>query len=89
MRNPNPYHNSFGIDYQDGDLSLERIPYRHTPKGNDVTHVVLPGETIFSISHQYYGNSGLWYMIADFNKIYNPLEEIVEGLILIIPDGRG
>ena len=86
--NNSPYLNSYGLDYGNGDTSLERTPYIHTPLGNDVEHLVMSGETIFSIAFKYYGDSGLWYMIADYNLLSNPLVEIVEGLQITIPNGR-
>ncbi len=88
MSNNNPYTSSYGLDYGDGDYSLERLPYIHTPSENDVTHIVMKGESIFSLAYRYYGDSGLWYMIADFNMIENPLEDVVEGLEIVIPNGR-
>jgi len=88
MNEISPYSNSYGIDYEDGDLSLERVTTSYLPSDNDVVHTVLPGETIFSIANRYYGNSGLWSIITDHNNINNPLDEITEGLQLTIPNGR-
>lgn len=83
-----PYDNSYGLNYNDGDTSLERIPFTYTSSENDIYHTVIEGETIQSIAYRYYRDSGLWYVIADANSIYNPFEELKEGLQLIIPNGR-
>lgn len=80
----NPYKDAYIIDYKDGDVSLERIPYT-VLNSNLTVHTVLPGETIQSIAYKYYGDSGLWYRIADINSIYNPFVEIQEGVQLYIP----
>lgn len=83
-----PYNNAYGLQYDDGDVSLERIPYEYIPSDNDLYHTVIDGETIQSIAYKYYRDSGLWYIIADVNSIYNPISEIVPGLQLLIPNGR-
>jgi len=80
----NLYTNAYIIDYKDGDVSLERVNF--TKLGStDKVHTVKSGETLQSIAYRYYGNSGLWYRIADVNSIYNPFTEVVEGMQLYIP----
>lgn len=80
----NLYTDAYIIDYKDGDVSLERISF--TKLGStDKVHTVKAGETLQSIAYRYYGNSGLWYRIADVNSIYNPFTEVVEGMQLYIP----
>ena len=83
-----PYSESYGLSYDNGDVSLERVPYKHIGSENDCTHTVLDGETLQSISFQYYDDSGYWDIIADANNIINPLTDITPGLILIIPNGK-
>lgn len=83
-----PYEEAYGLQYDNGDVSLERIPYQYNPSSSDIYHTVISGETIQSIAFKYYGDSGLWYIIADVNNIYNPITEVVEGLELLIPHGR-
>ena len=82
------YNQAFGLDYKDGDFSLERVPYIHIASDLDTVHTVLDGETIYSIAYRYYSDSGLWYKITDTNSIYDPIRQIVPGLQLIIPHGR-
>lgn len=83
----NPYKDAYIIDYKDGDISLERKEFLPilVDNPNIKTHTVLEGETIQSIAYKYYGDSGLWYRIADVNSIYNPFIEIYEGVQLYIP----
>lgn len=83
-----PYEEAYGLQYDNGDVSLERIPYTYTKSENDLYHTVLSGETIQNISFKYYGDSGLWHIIADANNIYNPINEVKEGIELLIPNGR-
>ncbi len=52
------------------------------------THKVVIGETLRSIATKYYGSTSnrrefLWYIIADFNGVENPLS--IEGITLKIP----
>lgn len=81
----NPYTDAYLIDYQDGDVSLERRPYKQTPSSELITHTVLEGETIQSIAFQYYGDSGYWGIIADINNVYFPFDDVTAGKELIIP----
>lgn len=79
-----PYGNSYAIRLPDGNVLLER----NTPNFNNtkhIAHTVKSGETIQSIAFQYFGDSGYWVIIADYNAIYNPFIELEEGLELLIP----
>lgn len=82
-----PYSDSFVIKYPDGDISVERN--RSSISSDYVVHTVLEGETIQSIAFQYYGDSGMWGVIADANDILNPFEDLHEGMELIIPNYGG
>lgn len=83
-----PYENAYVIQYDNGDITLERLSYEYVPSNNDVYHTVIEGETIQNIANRYYRDSGLWYIIADVNSIYNPFTEIIPGTKLLIPNGR-
>lgn len=48
-------------------------------------HTVKDGETLQSLSYQYYGDSGYWGLICRANKILNPFTEIRPGQRLLIP----
>lgn len=82
-----PYSDSFVIKYPDGDISVERN--RSSIPLDYVIHTVLEGETIQSIAFQYYGDSGMWGVIADANDILNPFEDLHEDMELIIPNYGG
>lgn len=82
-----PYSDSFIIKYPDGDISVERN--RSSISLDYVIHTVLEGETIQSIAFQYYGDSGMWGVIADANDILNPFEDLHEDMELIIPNYGG
>ena len=49
-------------------------------------HVVRAGETLHSLARRYYGDSNLWYVIADFNvqTTFYPLD-LTENSVLVIP----
>lgn len=81
----NPYEDSYGIKYKDGDVSLERRDEFHDVTSDSFFHTVLEGETIQSIAYKYYGDSGKWYIIADVNSIYNPFTELEAGMEILIP----
>lgn len=83
-----PYESGYVIDYEDGDFSLESEFNTIRDESSDILHTVLEGETLQSISYKYYGDSGLWYHIANVNSIFNPFDinEVYPGKILNIPN---
>lgn len=80
-----PYNQGFALRYSDGDYSLEAYPRDIPFSINDIQHTVIEGETLQNIAYKYYRDSGKWYIISDANGIFNPLTEVVPGLILRIP----
>lgn len=88
MEISSPYQNVYALQYDNNDVSLERIPYEHMASPQDIIHTILEGETITSIAYQYYKDSGKWYIIADTNNIYNPIADLKVGQEIIIPYGR-
>ena len=81
-----PYSNSVVFDLGGGDISLERVAKQ---AGFSTTytaiHTVKEGETIQGIAYQYYGDSGRWVDIADYNSIYFPFRDLKTGMKLFIP----
>ena len=86
MATTTPYNveDTFILHYPDGEYSLERLDKTHLLKASDVTHAVIEGETLQSIAHKYYGDSGRWGDIASINEIIDPFD-ITSGMNLIIP----
>lgn len=83
--NDNPYNDSYVVEYQNGEQTLERELFQPTSATSNVMHTVMEGETIQDIAIKYYGDSGSWYKIADYNIIVNPFTEVVADMKLIIP----
>lgn len=80
----NPYSDAYVVMYENGDRTLHREPFY--PISNKTTlHTVVEGQTIQDIAIKYYGNSGSWFRIADFNHIGNPFEELTPDMQLFIP----
>ena len=79
------YTTGFKIVYPEGDRSLQRIPLKFTGLQSDKWHTVIDGQNLSSIANKYYGDSELWYVIADANAIFNPFDDIETGLTLRIP----
>lgn len=83
-----PFDDNYAIEYDNGDVSLERVPYIYKPSDLDVIHIVLEDESIYDIANYYFGDSGNWGIIADTNNLYNPLSELKPGMEIIIPNGK-
>lgn len=79
-----PFDKGRIIKFPNGDQELVRDPY--VASDSYATHTVLEGQTIQNIAFAYYGDSGLWGLIADSNGILNPFEDLHEGMQLIIPN---
>ena len=82
------YLTGFKITYTEGDRSLQRVPLKFNNLQSDYYHTVVDGETLTSIASRRYGDSQLWYIIADANSILNPFDDIEVGLSLRIPTGE-
>lgn len=80
-----PYDNGFTLNYGDGDYSLESYPLLIPSSPNDFQHTLKEGETLQNIAYRYYGDSGKWYIIAEYNNIINPFTELKGGMVLMIP----
>lgn len=83
-----PYESGYVIDYGDGDFSLESNLGILRTELPETIHTFIEGETLHSIAYKYYGDSGLWYHIANANSILNPWDtnELYPGRILNIPN---
>lgn len=72
--------------YRDGDAEflgtrpIKEIP----PQADDRFHVVVAGERIDTLAYRYFGRADLWWVIADCNAVFNPMELVV-GSMLRIP----
>lgn len=86
-----PYDNSIILEYEDGDYSLESVKTDVITTDDDRTYTVKDGDTLQGISHVFYGDSGLWHIIAMANDISNPFDEtqFYQGQLLIIPTYGG
>lgn len=82
------YRNAVIINYKEGDQSLERTPEVMLKSDGDITYTIKEGDTLQAISFRFYGDSDLWYRLADVNGYYNPFEELEIGDEIIIPNGR-
>lgn len=80
-----PYDNGFTLNYGDGDYSLESYPLLIPSSPNDFQHTLKEGETLQNIAYRYYGDSGKWYIIAEYNNIINTFTELKGGMVLMIP----
>lgn len=79
-----PYSNGLIITYNEGDVSLERIPPQFVDNAEDRSHIVRDEETLTSIAQQYYKDGKYWYFIADKNNLLD-IFSLQTGQELIIP----
>jgi hypothetical protein len=72
----------------------ERVPYRYTVETDTIQHVVVAGDTLFTIAARYYASldrpAGLWWVIADFQPepIHDPTVDLTPGSLLYVPSLR-
>lgn len=93
MPDNNLYRNGYVLYHRnDGEGELLREIITIKPSETDIWHTVVYSDTLDALSARYYKNyhadpSKLWWLIADANLIYNPLD-ISEhvGTQILIPD---
>ncbi len=81
----NPFVTGFLMAYNEGDISLERVPIVYVPSVNDKLHPVRNWDTLPDLSFDYYKSSKWWWVIADVNKIFDPFN-LTPNTHIIIPD---
>lgn len=86
LRRDNPYRTANVIEYDEGDLSLERFRILYRPSNNDKLHTVIYGDTLWSLAFDYYKNSKLWWVIADVNPSIEHPMILTTNTNIIIPD---
>lgn len=72
------------IDPKNGDFYGTRQPLNLRKHASDFFHVVSDVDRIDLIAYKYYRDVKLWWVIAEFNNITNPLE-LHSGTVLRIP----
>ena len=74
------------VDSKNGDFYGTRQPLRLREDETDLFHTVTDADSkrIDLIAWKYYRDVSLWWVIAEFNNIFNPLE-IPTGTTLRIP----
>ena len=86
-----PYDSAVIVEYPDDSISLESTKETVVTTDDDLVYTVKDGDTLQGIAHVYYGDSGLWHIIAIANDIQNPFDEneFYPGQILKIPQYGG
>lgn len=67
-----------------GDFLGRRQRIDTTPCHDDHFYSVVEGDRIDLIAHRYLGDARLWWVIADYNELFFPLELAI-GSVLRIP----
>lgn len=58
-----------------------------SPRPDDVFHTVVEGDRIDLIAYHYLGSAELWWVICDYNDVFNPFELEV-GKVLRMPSAE-
>lgn len=62
-----------------------RVSRPYEDRGDDIFYEVRAGDTLSLIAHRYFGEASLWWVVADFNDILDPFEDLVQGDVLRLP----
>ena len=84
-KNSSPFNIGYIVQYQEGDLSLEKHQPTVVLSDHDDIRILKADETLHSIAYEVYGDSGKWYILAEVNNIMNPFVELKEGMKIRIP----
>lgn len=77
-----------GTDQDDRRFIGGRHQILKTSWPDNRAHTVQEGDTLWALAFRYLGDAELWWIIADFNGIVNPLKALQPGRVLIIPSQR-
>jgi len=81
------YDRGYLIEFEEGDISLQRTFLYYPKSVYDKYHVVTEGDTLLTIAQKYYNNQASWFVIADVNsELIDDIFELVVGTSLVIPD---
>lgn len=79
------YKYAIEVRDKDGYWLYSTLPeYSTEVRGTDILHVVKDSDRLDLLSHQYLGDSRLWWVIAEFNNIFW-MFDLVPGTTLRIP----
>ena len=59
---------------EEGDFLGNRPQIEVDPRADDRTHTVAEGDRIEVLAHRYLGDARLWWVIADYNDLFWPLD---------------
>ena len=68
------YRFSILCEEDDGSFLGNRPQIDTTPRDDDRMHMVVEGDRLDLLAHRYLGDARLWWVIADFNDIFWPLD---------------
>ena len=79
----------FSVVCEDGDAAFlgNRPRTAVPPRPDDLTHAVAEGDRLDLLAHRYLGDARLWWVIADANDIFWPMD-LETGAVLRIPGYR-
>lgn len=72
-----------GVRYMAG---RRRIARRDWPDNR--VYTVGDGDTLWGLAHEMLGSVQLWWIIADFNGIHDPTQDLAAGTRLVVPSAR-
>lgn len=82
----NRYQNNKIQKLKDGRRVYRTKIYPNIPKSdNDIYIVTQTGDRLDTISHQFFGDSSLWWIIASANNIHDATFSVEDGTTLRIP----
>ena len=85
IQNEGLYDRGHLVDFGDGEVVVYRNTINYTQSVNDEYYPIAYGDTLLSIARKFYGNSSLWFMVADVNDNIEDIFALPEGDTILIP----
>ncbi|MDF2615503.1 MAG: hypothetical protein K0Q47_158 [Sedimentibacter sp.] len=79
------YEGATVYSHEDKYYIGSRIILQYKEYPDNIIHTVSESERLDTIAYKYWKNSEWWYIICDWNDIFNPFEPLVAGTILSLP----
>lgn len=76
--------------FPDGEIFFEERNFlRFSERLDNRLYTIKAGDNLFNIAHRFFRTfergAGLWWVIMDFNNIFDPSQDLEPGRTLIIP----
>jgi len=81
------YDRGYLVDFGNTEVALYRTPISYISGVNDEFYTIKSNETLFDIAREKFGNSSMWFILADVNSdVIEDVFDLPVGETIVIPN---